>query len=122
MVSGGASLVILFILSACVAAGLVLLSSFVGRTRVPRERSLPYECGVDPKGEPRRGISINYFLIAVLFIIFSVQIVFLYPVVLLFRYAIAGGEGMFVMIELLIFLAFLTLALVYAWRMKAFNL
>ena len=115
-------MVVLFVLSASIAVGLILLSSFIGRNKAPKERSLPYECGMDPIGEPRHSISINFFLIAALFIIFSIQIMFLFPIALLFRYAVAGGAGVFVMVELIIFLALMALALLYAWKMRALDL
>lgn len=112
---GGFSLIVLFVLAAAMGGGILLISSLVGRHRAPPERGLPYECGLDPIGQPRRRLAVKYFLVAVLFILFDVEVVFFYPWALVFRGVARGGMGMFVFIEMAIFLGILGLALAYAW-------
>jgi NADH-quinone oxidoreductase subunit A len=115
MGSGGVALIMLFVLALATGGGIVALSAMVGRCTPPPERLLPYECGLDPAGQPRRRLSVKFFLVAVLFIIFDVEVVFFYPWALAFREGMAGGGGMFLLVEMGIFLGVLALALVYAW-------
>ena len=115
MDSGGVGLIMLFVLAAATGGGIVALSAMVGRRTPPPERLLPYECGLDQAVQPRRRFSVKFFLVAVLFIIFDVEIVFFYPWALAFREGIAGGNGMALLVEMAIFLGVLALALLYAW-------
>lgn len=115
MDTGTFSLILLFVLAATTGGVIVCLSAIIGRQKAPDERKLPYECGVDPVGTTRHRFSVKFFLVAVLFIIFDVEVVFLYPWALVFRDAMGSGNGVFLFVELMIFLAVLGLALVYAW-------
>ena len=115
MDSGGVGLIMLFVLAAATGGGIVALSAMVGRRTPPPERLLPYECGLDQAVQPRRRFSVKFFLVAVLFIIFDVEIVFFYPWALAFRELASGGQGVFLLVELAVFVAILALALAYAW-------
>lgn len=115
MGTGGVALIILFALAAATGVVILILSALIGRRRPPAERLLPYECGLDPIAQPRRRFAVKYFLIALLFILFDVEVVFFYPWALVFRDVARGGMGLFVFIEMAVFLAILGLALVYAW-------
>lgn len=115
MDSGVFALILLFLLAAATGGAIVALSAAIGRRRPPPERGLPYECGLDPVGGARGRFSVKYFLVAVLFIIFDVEIVFFYPWALAFRELASGGQGVFLLVELAVFVAILALALAYAW-------
>ncbi|MFH1830452.1 MAG: NADH-quinone oxidoreductase subunit A [Pseudomonadota bacterium] len=108
------ALVILFLLIAATVGAIVSLSALIGRVRAPKERLISYECGLDPAVSTRRPFPIKFFLIAVLFIIFDVEVVLLFPWAIAFNKAIAAGEGTVLLVELIIFLALLGLALVFA--------
>ena len=78
-------ILILVILAALFAAGSVLLSSLLGPRRPNPEKLSPYECGVEPVGTARERFSVKFYLVAMLFIIFDMEIVFLYPWAVVFR-------------------------------------
>ncbi|MFH0799573.1 MAG: NADH-quinone oxidoreductase subunit A [Pseudomonadota bacterium] len=115
MDSGQIALIMLFALAAATGAGIMVISAIIGRRKAPPERALPYECGLDPVGTLRHRLSVKFFLVAVLFLIFDVEVVFFYPWALAFGRAVRSGSGMILMVEMAIFLAVLLLALVYAW-------
>ena len=78
-------ILILVILAALFAAGSVLLSSLLGPRRPDPEKLSPYECGVEPVGTARERVSVKFYLVAMLFIIFDMEIVFLYPWAVVFQ-------------------------------------
>jgi len=108
------ALVILFLLVAATVGALISLSALIGRVRPPKERLINYECGLDPAVTKRRPFPIKFFLIAVLFIIFDVEVVLLFPWALAFNKAATLGDGTLLLAELIIFLALLGLALLFA--------
>ncbi len=78
-------ILILVILAALFAGGSILLSSLLGPHRPDPEKLSPYECGVEPVGSARERISVKFYLVAMLFIIFDMEIVFLYPWAVVFQ-------------------------------------
>jgi len=109
------SLLILYGLIAAAALAIVALSAVIGRRQAPAERSLSYECGLDQASPKRRRFPIKFFLTAVLFILFDVEIVLLFPWAAAFRRALGEGSGLVLVIELFVFLALAGFALAYAW-------
>lgn len=80
-------------------------------------KGITYESGVDPKGDSWIQFNVRYYLFALLFVIFDVEAVFLYPWAV--RYdALRSDVGLFILVEMLIFIFFLVLGLVYAWKKK----
>lgn len=85
--------------------------------KVPKtEKLTTYESGVDPIGSGQSQTTIRYYMFALLFVIFDVEAVFLFPWAVVFE-----DLGMFAFIEMMIFIAILTLGLVYAWRKKVLD-
>ncbi|MFC7440059.1 NADH-quinone oxidoreductase subunit A [Laceyella putida] len=81
------------------------------------EKEITYESGVDPKGDSWVQFNVRYYLFALLFVIFDVEAVFLYPWAV--RYdALRTDVGLFILVEMLIFIFFLVLGLLYAWKKK----
>lgn len=113
------SLLVLFAITLGTAGAIVGISALIGRRSLGNNCLTPYECGLDPIGEPRRRFSVQFFLIATLFIIFEVEIVFLYPWAISFRDGIARGTGLFLFIELALFIFILAVGLAYVWRSGA---
>lgn len=113
------SLLVLFIITFGVAAAIVGISALIGRRRLKDECLIPYECGLDPIGKPHGSFSVQFFLIATIFIIFDVEIVFFYPWAVIFRDGIAEGKGIFLLGELLLFVLILVAGLAYVWRSGA---
>lgn len=85
--------------------------------KVPnREKLSTYECGVDPIGTGWTQSTIRYYMFALLFVIFDVEAVFLFPWAVVFE-----DIGLFAFVEMMIFIAILTLGLLYAWRKKVLD-
>ena len=102
-----------------VAIGFAVLPLIVGRLLrpqpVPTEGKLaPYECGVEPVRDAHQRFSVRFYIVAILFLIFDVETVFLFPWAIRFRQL-----ALFGFIEMLIFLAILIIGYVYAWRRGA---
>lgn len=106
--------VVWFALAAVLIAGLLLWVSSVLRPSKPtREKMLTYESGVDPVGEGWSQSQVRYYIFALLFVIFDIEAVFIFPwATQLERY------GMFGLVEMAIFVFVLLLGLVYAWRKR----
>jgi NADH-quinone oxidoreductase subunit A len=94
----------------------LLISELVGRRRVNVGKLEAYECGMAPVGSARLRLSIHFYLVAVLFIIFDVESVFLVLWAVGATHFKAAGVGVFVLAEILAFVAILGLALAYVWR------
>ncbi len=92
------------------------LNRFVGPRKPSPTKSEPYECGLP--SDVRRGFrfGISFYLVAMLFILFDVEVIFLYPVAVHLK-----AQGAFVLAELGIFVALLAVAFVYVWRRGAFE-
>lgn len=93
------------------AFGTVLLSFLIGPRVDKKEKLDPYECGMPPVGNPRERFSVKFFLVAMVFVIFDIEIVFLFLWAIVFK-----DLGIFGLIEMGIFLGILVLALAYVWE------
>lgn len=74
-----------------------------------------YECGEPPTGSAWINFNIRFYLIALVFVIFEVEIAFIYPVTVVFRDWVLKGQGLFALAEILLFLGILSVGLVYVW-------
>lgn len=89
----------------------LLLARLVAPERFSRVKFEPYECGIEPTTDARDRYSVRYYLVAMLFVIFDVEIVFLYP------WAVILDElAWFGLIEVVVFLTILVVGYLYAWR------
>jgi len=115
--SGAAYFTILvFALGAiAVVLGGLLLAALLRPHEPHPEKEIPYECGEDPIGTAHVRYNIRFFLVALVFLIFDVEIVLTVPVAVVFRKALGSGLALFVFIEILVFMAILFLALLYVW-------
>ncbi|QCQ20926.1 NADH-quinone oxidoreductase subunit A [Desulfoglaeba alkanexedens] len=93
---------------------ILLLSSQLGRRRSTPEKMLPYECGVDPQGTMAVHYPIRFYVVAMIFIIFDIETVFLYPWAVVFR-----DLGWFGFVEMFLFAVILVIGLVYLYRKGA---
>jgi NADH-quinone oxidoreductase subunit A len=107
--------VLLFLLVAIAfAGGTILLSSvIVPRRRDPRKMSA-YECGVEPVGDARERFSIKFYLVAVMFILFDIEAVFLYPWAVAFRHL-----GLYGLVEMILFIVILLVGYLYLLKKRA---
>ena len=74
-----------------------------------------YECGEPPTGSAWINFNIRFYLVALIFVIFDVEIAFMYPVVAVFRDWLQSGRGAYALVEMLLFIGILALGLVYVW-------
>ena len=107
---------ILIFIAIAVGLGAVIL--FLGRVLAPHrpdtEKNSPYECGFEPFEDARMKFDVRYYLIAILFIIFDLEIAFLVP------WAVALNEiGLFGFVQMMIFLAVFVVVFIYAWKKGA---
>jgi NADH-quinone oxidoreductase subunit A len=108
---------LLHILVAMGIAGTILLaSSVIGRRPPSRVKGMPYECGVQPTGDAREPFSVKFYLVAMIFILFDVEAVFLYPWAYVFR-----DLRWFGFFEMLIYILILLAGYVYLWKKGALD-
>ena len=105
-----------------IAAGMVAASFFIGKHRNYRVKLDPYECGMDPVGDARGRFSVRFYMVAMLFILFDVEAVFLLPWAVIFRRLPAiTGSRMFGFWEMLVYLGFVAVGLFYVWKKGILN-
>jgi NADH-quinone oxidoreductase subunit A len=123
----------IFLFAACalaVAVGLLGVSAAIGPKRTGRVKEMPYESGMDPIHDTRRRFDVRFYLVAIAFLVFDVELLFLYPWAVASRHpsgidhAVASGwvasRGL-VFAEVMVFVALLAAGLVYAWRKGVFR-
>ena len=113
MLLGYLPILVLILLAAGFALVSIALSSAIGPSRPNPTKLSPYECGVMPVGTARERFPTKFYLVAMLFIIFDIETVFLYPWAVVFR-----RLGLFGLGEMGLFIGILLLGLVYVWRKR----
>jgi NADH-quinone oxidoreductase subunit A len=102
--------VIFFVLAGTVAGAFIFLGSVLGPKKPSKVKLEPFECGEVPFSLPTGHLSVKYYLTAMLFILFDVELVFIYPWAVAFR-----GLGTSGLVEMIIFLVILMAGFFYAW-------
>jgi NADH-quinone oxidoreductase subunit A len=105
---------VFFAIGLAVGGGLLLASRLVGRRRSNAVKSLPYESGILATGAVRQRFSIDFYLTAMLFIVFDIELAFFYPLAVVLK-----SVGTAAVVELVLFVAVLGAALAYVWRKGA---
>ncbi len=115
MYISGYGILIAFIMFSFAFAAAALILSFIVQPKAPGKlKENTYECGMKPFGDSRIQFDIKYYLYALLFLIFDIEAVFLFP------WAVSYNKlGLFALVEALIFIGILILGLVYAWKKDA---
>ncbi len=103
-------IVVTFVLAGGIAAAMVVLGSTLGKKKPTSEKLAPFECGKDPFSLPMGRLAIKFYLTAILFILFDVELVFLYPWAVIYR-----TLGLLGLVEMGVFLGILMVGYVYAW-------
>lgn len=94
---------------AAVLAGVLMgVSVLLGKRTRTKEKMRPYECGVEPVGDTREPVPVKYYMVAILFIVFDIEIVFLYPWAVIY-----DKLGLFGFVEMLVFVAILLTGYIY---------
>ena len=107
-------ILILLGMSVVNAVGMVVASHFLGPQRPTSVKTAPYESGMIPLGSTRERFSVKFYLVAILFIVFDLETVFLIPWGVAFR-----GLGLFGYVEMLVFIGVLMVGLAYVWKKGA---
>lgn len=108
------SLILFFILGVVLVGGAILFASFVAPKSTNLQKAEAYECGIPTFGISWIQFNIGYYLFAILFLIFDVETVFIFPWA-----AVMKETGARAFVEILIFCAILGLGLLYAWKKRA---
>jgi NADH-quinone oxidoreductase subunit A len=105
---------LMIVLSTLVALIAIGLGYLFGPKKESAAKSMPYESGMSPYGEGTRRMPVRFYLIAVLFILFDIEVVFFLPWAITFR-----KLGLFGLIEMVVFVAILLVGYIYAWKKGA---
>ena len=103
-------------LAVLVAGALVALSFFVGKRVKDRVKDSPYECGIAPTGSARERFSVKFYLVGIVFILFDIEAVFLYPWAVVYR-----ELKMFAFVEMLLFIVLVLVGFFYVWKKGALD-
>ncbi|HEY2140784.1 MAG TPA: NADH-quinone oxidoreductase subunit A [Solirubrobacteraceae bacterium] len=106
--------IVFLVLGGAVGGAFAALNSFIGPRRATPHKQDPYECGLPSEIRHGMRFGISFYLIAMLFILFDIEVVFLYPIAVELR-----AYGSFALAETIVFVALLFVALVYVWRRGA---
>src|SRR5271169_4409664 len=99
------------------ACGMVGASYFIGKHKNSRTKESSYECGMDPIGDARGRFTVRFYMVAMLFILFDVEAVFMLPWAVIFRRLPAiTGSRMFGFNEMIVYLGFVAVGLFYVWK------
>ena len=101
-------------MSTGLAIAMVVLGQILGPRRDTPEKQMPYESGMTPIGTAVRRMPVRYYLIAVLFVLFDIEVIFLLPYAVVLR-----KLGLFGLIEMLVFVMILLIGYVYVWKKGA---
>jgi NADH-quinone oxidoreductase subunit A len=105
---------LMLFLAAATAAGMLVATTLIGPKKHFADKMEPFECGESPIVSPKLRFSVKFYLVALLFVIFDIEAVFVYPWAVLFR-----ELGIFGFIEMMIFISILAIGLIYVWKRGA---
>ncbi len=104
------------LLAGGIATAIIVLSWIIGERKPTRAKLSTYECGMTPVGDSRQRFSVKFYMVAMLFILFDVEAVFLYPWAVILRRLKAQGEGLFGLLEMLIYIGIVLAGFFYIWK------
>ena len=102
------------VIAMAIAAGMIGASAVLGHRVRSRVKDQPYECGVESQGSPRERFSVKFYLVAMIFILFDIETVFLYPWAVVYR-----KLGLFAFFEMFLFVALILSGFFYIWKKGA---
>jgi NADH-quinone oxidoreductase subunit A len=109
-------LLLMFILSAGLAGALITASTIIGRHKRTREKDQPYECGIRPTGDARQPFSVHFYMVGLIFILFDIEAIFLYPWALVYRQLSVFG-----FVEMVLYIMILLVGYIFLWKKGALN-
>jgi NADH-quinone oxidoreductase subunit A len=116
-------ILLMFVVAGGFAASQVLATQLFGQRKQTPTKLMPYECGKDPVGSARERFSVKFYLIAMIFILFDIEVIFLIPWAVIFKKFAAAGSSfkLLVYVEMMIFIVLLFIGYIYVWRKGAFD-
>jgi len=107
-------ILVIGVVSAIIGLAIIVLSTILARRNPTPIKLMPYECGMDPIGSARRRFSIRFFIMGMLFIVFDIELIFLFPWATIYDKLMFFGFA-----EMLVFVLILLVGLVYVWKKGA---
>jgi NADH-quinone oxidoreductase subunit A len=111
-----ANVLVFFALAVVLVGGMLLLASLLRPNNPETVKLSSYECGEPPTGGAWVNFNIRFYIIALVFLMFEVEVVFLVPIAVVFKQWVTAGQGAFALAEITVFLMILVVALVYVWN------
>lgn len=114
MINSYLPILVILLVSSFIGLAIIVLSTLLSRSNPTPIKLMPYECGMDPIGGARRRFSVRFFIIGMLFIVFDIELIFMFPWAAVYDKLLFFG-----FVEMLIFVLVLLAGLVYVWKKGA---
>ena len=118
---------IMFIVAMGFAASQILVTQLIGPRKRTATKLMPYECGKEPVGSARDRFSIKFYAVAVIFLLFDIEVLFMIPFAVAFKSLLAEEKisgiafGTIALLEILVFIATLIVGYIYVWKKGTFD-
>ena len=118
---------IMFLVALGFAVSQILVTQLIGPRKRTATKLMPYECGKDPVGSARDRYSIKFYTVAVIFLLFDIEVLFIIPFAVAFKSLLAQEQvsgiafGTIAVLEILVFIATLIVGYIYVWRKGTFD-
>ena len=122
-----APIIMMFIVAAGFGASQLLVTQLIGPRKRTAVKLMPYECGKDPVGSARDRFSIKFYTVAVIFLLFDIEVLFMIPFAVAFKNLLAEEKisgiafGAIALVEILVFIATLIIGYIYVWKKGTFE-
>ena len=122
-----APIVIMFLVAAGFALSQILVTQLIGPRKRTATKLMPYESGKDPVGSARDRYSIKFYTVAVIFLLFDIEVLFMVPFAVAFKYLLGAQKlsgiafGTVALIEIIVFISTLVVGFIYVWRKGTFD-
>src|SRR5436190_11891713 len=122
-----APIAIMFLVAAGFGVSQILVTQLIGPRKRTAVKLMPYECGKDPVGSARDRYSIKFYSVAVIFLLFDIEVLFMVPFAVAFKYLIDQQKitgvafGAVALVEILVFIATLVVGYIYVWKKGTFD-
>lgn len=122
-----APIAIMFLVAMGFGASQLLVTQLVGPRKRTATKLMPYECGKDPIGSARDRFSIKFYTVAVIFLLFDIEVLFIIPFAVAFKYLLGveqlgvAAYGTIAFIEIMIFVSTLVIGYIYVWKKGTFD-
>ena len=118
-----APILVMFLVAAGFGASQILVTQLIGPRKRTAVKLMPYECGKDPVGSARDRFSVKFYNVAVVFLLFDIEVLFMIPFAVAFKelFKVNVSYGTIAFIEIMVFIATLVIGLIYAWKKGTFD-